>query len=85
MIPYSEWLPIKTAPKDGTEILISDLDCIDIVHWEREPMAGVSYWLNRDGEVLFPYAWQLLPDHPEPPSAEPLVLASGLSFPSSTS
>jgi hypothetical protein len=57
------WQPIDTAPLDGTEILATDYDCIDIIHSEGR------HWENREGEFFYPCFWQLLPnvpDHPEP-------------------
>jgi len=62
------WQPIDTAPLDGTEILATDCDCIEIIHSERR-----RHWENRDGEFFFPCFWQLLPnvpDLPEPTSEE---------------
>ena len=56
------WQPIDTAPKDGTEILISDYDAIEIVSW-KVYAAGVG-WESRWGESMFPAWWQPLPDHP---------------------
>jgi hypothetical protein len=57
------WQPISTAPKDGTEILTSDYDSIEIASWdEREAL-----WANRDGDILLPAWWHPLPVQPEPP------------------
>ena len=63
------WQPINTAPKDGTEILASDYDAIEIVSWKIYE-AG-SDWESRWGEVMFPAWWQPLPDHPPFPDKEP--------------
>ena len=57
------WQPISTAPTDGTEILTSDYDSIEIASWdEREAL-----WANRDGDILLPAWWHPLPVQPEPP------------------
>ncbi len=62
------WLPIDTAPRDGTEILASDYDAIEIVSWgERQARQG---WSDREGCVMFPSWWQPLPDHPPLPEAQ---------------
>lgn len=64
------WQPIDTAPVDGTEILASDYDAIDIVsygEWER----GVFGWTNREMETMYPAWWQPLPDHPPLPEETP--------------
>ena len=59
------WQPIDTAPKDGTEILISDYDAIEIVHWVAPQFNLIlGVWVNRDNHVMFPCWWQPLPDHP---------------------
>jgi hypothetical protein len=31
-LPASAWQSIESAPDDGTEILATDYDCIDIIH-----------------------------------------------------
>lgn len=68
----SGWLSIDAAPQDGTEILASDYDAIEIVHWykEREGACVPGEWLNREGEAMYPAWWQPLPDHPPVPEAE---------------
>ena len=63
------WQPIDTAPKDGTEILASDYDAIEIVSWV-EPRFNLipGNWVGRDGCVMLPGWWQPLPDHPPLPA-----------------
>ena len=63
------WQPIDTAPKDGTEILASDYDAIEIVSW-GEPLFNLipGAWVGRDGCRMFPAWWQPLPDHPPLPT-----------------
>jgi hypothetical protein len=56
------WQPMDTAPRDGTEILASDYDAVEIVSWRTYTDAG--YWTERGGEIMFPAWWQHLPNHP---------------------
>lgn len=68
-VGVSDWQPIDTAPKDGTEILASDYDSVEIVSWcigSRVP----GEWTNREGEAMYPGQWQPLPNHPPLPSGE---------------
>ena len=55
------WQPIDTAPLDGTEILATDYDCIDIIH------SVGHHWENREGKFFYPCLWQLLPNVPDLP------------------
>ena len=59
------WQPIETAPRDGTEILASDYDAIEIVSWvgPRFDVGITGEWTNREGEAMYPAWWQPLPDH----------------------
>ena len=70
-VAVSDWQPIKTAPKDGTEILASDYDAIEIVSWVAPRFdAGITgEWISREGEAMFPAWWQPLPEHPLLPQA----------------
>lgn len=66
------WKPIDTAPRDGTEILASDYDAIQIVRWK--PCAFGLFpvaWVNRQEHVMYPTHWQPLPDHPPLPEEAP--------------
>lgn len=64
------WQPIETAPKDGTEILASDYDAVEILSWEPPRRPGSSgCWIGRNLDPMFPEWWQPLPDHP--PLTEP--------------
>jgi hypothetical protein len=71
--PVGGWQPISTAPKDGTEILVSDYDAIEIVSWEKGLFdASRTGWVTQHCEAFFPAWWQPLPDHPpipQPPQA----------------
>ena len=62
----SGWQPIDTAPQDGTEILASDYDQVEIVSWDCESKEPA--WLDRDGLPVFPASWQPLPEHPPTPT-----------------
>lgn len=65
------WQPIDTAPKDGTEILASDYDAIEIVSWAAPRFNLIpGDWVNRDSHVMFPAWWQPLADHPPMPTVE---------------
>lgn len=64
----SAWQHIDTAPMDGTEILASDYDAIEIVSWKV--YGSASNWESRYGDVMFPAWWQPLADHP--PIPQPL-------------
>lgn len=65
------WQPIRTAPRDGTEILASDYDAIDIVSWVKNQEWETWYWTGRDGGIMFPSWWQPLPDQPPLPTTTP--------------
>lgn len=76
----SGWHPIFAAPKDGTEILASDYDAIEIVSWTDRsfylepfscpgqfPVLLPAGWYNRRGQPFHAAWWQPLPDHPPLP------------------
>jgi hypothetical protein len=52
----SRWQSIDSAPDDGTEILATDYDSIDIIN------SSGRHWENRDGNFFYPCLWQPLPD-----------------------
>jgi hypothetical protein len=67
--PAVEWMPIESAPKDGTEILLCTLNPV-------LPDIGLCYW--RDDNVMTGWTWGLghgftNPTHwqplPNPPAA----------------
>jgi hypothetical protein len=68
-VAVSGWQDIDTAPKDGTEILASDYDAIEIVSWvaPRFDVGITGEWTNREGEAMYPAWWQPLADHPDLP------------------
>lgn len=74
------WRPIETAPKDGTDILLAEIQKvdgkwhygeIDVGCWMREPMSRDEYgrdywfWASNYGRVEEPTHWQPLPEPPE--------------------
>jgi len=64
----SEWLPIITAPQDGTEILVICCGAIEIVSWgERQSWYG---FFDRQGRMMIPSRWQPLPEHPQLPEVD---------------
>lgn len=65
------WQPIHTAPRDGTEILASDYDAIDIVATSWRGVQHGTQWFTRAGEPFWPSWWQPLPDHPPLPEEAP--------------
>lgn len=67
----TEWQPIETAPRDGTEILASDYDVIEIVSWgiSQGEWQDWMHWSDREGGIMFPSWWQPLPEHPPLPEA----------------
>lgn len=68
-VPVSEWRTIDTAPKDGTEILASDYDAVEILSWRkgRFELGIPGEWISRDGQAFFPAWWQPLAGHPALP------------------
>lgn len=66
----SEWRPIETAPKDGTDILVCvrDTDICLVVDWDDEASRPGWNWATLDGphyhENLFSH-WMPLPAPPK--------------------
>ena len=80
--PVPGWQPIDTAPHDGSVILVSDYDAVEIVSWDREPSpwdretGEGPAWCDREGLRMYPAWWQPLPDHPplpQPPQGGEVV------------
>jgi len=50
----STWKSIKSAPRDGTEILASDYDSVEIVSFDLHASGMGNAWITRDGEQFYP-------------------------------
>lgn len=60
----TQWQPIETAPKDGTEILVCNHATLDIWFYHVASwMDGLEWW-NGDARVN-PTHWMPLPQPPE--------------------
>lgn len=75
-----QWLPIESAPKDGTEILAYEKECVFITSWDDSPDGCINYhkgfYSGRKGFgskgaplLDYPTHWQPLPAAPNPPIA----------------
>ncbi len=67
------WLPIETAPKDGTVLLLWEgIDAFAVIghrfgHWQEDTYYRQGgYWSNGVGRVVIATHWMPLP---EPPAA----------------
>jgi hypothetical protein len=66
------WQPIATAPKDGTRIIGSDGDRVDIYQWEAQSYhkRPSPYWERSFHPVYYdrqqqPTHWMPLPEPPQ--------------------
>ena len=50
----SIWKSIKTAPRDGTEILASDYNSVEIVSFDLHASGMGNAWITREGEPFYP-------------------------------
>jgi hypothetical protein len=58
----SEWQPIETAPKDGTEFLAFQPGWeLDFAWWDQ----ARGMWMDRHGDQTVPTHWIPLPPPPE--------------------
>jgi hypothetical protein len=56
-----EWMPIASAPKDGTEILgFMHKKRIELI-WFFAASSHTQNWLDTNGEIVNPTHWQPLP------------------------
>jgi hypothetical protein len=60
----STWLPIESSPRDGTEILASDYDSVEIVSFDVHPSGMGKAWFTREDLQFFPAWWIAIPDQP---------------------
>jgi hypothetical protein len=59
----SEWQPIATAPKDGTEILLTDGSYKRTGYWARR----INAWsIDAIGPLKMPTYWLPIPPLPDP-------------------
>lgn len=70
-----EWLPIETAPKDGTRVLLRSKWGVEIAHYDNECvwLGPGGHWVtfyNRSDteEAEHPTHWQPLPSPPKEPT-----------------
>jgi hypothetical protein len=76
----SEWLPIESAPKDGTLIILARDERVTVGQWQDPETDGAgwdgddyeAYWHSWDGGFLndpeyCASHWMPLPDPPHPP------------------
>ena len=61
----SEWHPIETAPKDGTDILTWDGTYRRVGHWNED----ADEWYETFYGIIDATHWQPLPSPPETPDA----------------
>lgn len=69
----SEWQPIETAPKDGSDILVWDDFEISITFWGKTAHVPIYGWIQVDFGDLYdlepmepqPTHWMPLPEPPE--------------------
>jgi hypothetical protein len=67
-----EWQPLKTAPKDGTQVLLASVDDggYGVRQGFYEPAFGSRAWYDIDGEEVEPHYWMPLPPAPPLPKGD---------------
>ncbi len=67
----SEWQPIETSPKDGTDVLVYEPGyVVAILHWHtvktKTAASYPGYWTDGDGLNWYkPTHWMPLPEPPK--------------------
>jgi hypothetical protein len=60
-----EWMPIESAPKDGTSIIYLDRrECIGEAFWQDKDEHEPGWWDEANTEEVKPTHWTPLPDLP---------------------
>lgn len=71
-----EWMPIDSAPKDGTRILVGWLGRdqgfrVSVAEWRERELWPQTWWQPSDESlvlhILHPYCWMPLPPPPSLP------------------
>lgn len=62
----SNWQPIETAPKDGTEVIVFEANFPKVIFIAKMGRQGIGVWdwMTTDGDVAFPAYWMPLPKPP---------------------
>ena len=61
----TSWQPIKTAPKDGTEIIVW-MGRKDIrLGWYFAPSSNTRGWMDQNSKTIRPTHWMPLPEPPK--------------------
>jgi len=50
-MPADAWQPIETAPKDGTDVMLTDGEHVTVGHWIYEP-GGTTEYRDADGRWI---------------------------------
>lgn len=57
----SEWQPIDTAPKDGTEVIVLIRPKVIRLGWFFAPSSRTANWCDENGRKIKPTHWMPLP------------------------
>jgi hypothetical protein len=67
-MPFPEWQPIATAPKDGTRVLLwwakDARSRIRILRWDSDLYNPEGRWTDGEYDYDMPSHWMPLPDPP---------------------
>ena len=59
-----EWMPIESAPKDGTEIIVLSGAKGVSLGWFFKASSRTQCWLDQKGRCIDPNFWMPLPPPP---------------------